>query len=1399
MDLLAPLSRHLPLALAVLALVVLAVVIALVVLVRRRQVGPAAAEPEEEPAAPGAVVVDFRQAGSQHRLAGAFRRALAELRRHLGVTDSRYRLPWYLLLGEEAAGKSVLFPDSGLNLPLGSPAEPSPERGEGCAFWFFDRGVVIDVSGELVLGADGRTANERGWRHFLSLLRENRVERPLDGVVLALPCAELIGPPEEEGSRLAAAAEKGTALFRKLRQAQETLGMSFPVYVLVTGCEEIPGFESYVAEIPEHLRGDLFGWSSPYAPETSYRPEWLDEAFSLLGSGLHRAQIEAFGDQAVLQDPDGVFCFPEEVQRLRDPLRVYLNQIFRASAYHELLPWRGLYFTGRVAADEGSAGLLRDPGAVGGAVFVRDVFDRKVFPERDLAHPSSLALLKGGRKLRALQAVVVALALVSTLGLWWSAHDLRARSRSLRIFLLNTAQDLDDQRERELKGATEHAFGHDKVFHMFDGMSRLNADWFGSVFLPSSWLSPFNRALQDAMVRAYNEIILKTLYDELGEKLDDILDKSRPVDLATEAAAATPAPAAAAPGDRFIAWDPGAGGGAAPDLRPLDHAPEFTRLNDYVTGLGSLETQINLFNGLSETQDLDHLNSLVHFLFDRDLPKGFFHHSDLYSKALAHVVYTRFQPLNRRQATTAKATELSNSLFDSLFARNPAAADLRRSALLVGELADSAWDPAAGDEVAALIELRTRLRRAESELTAPELAWMAGDTLDLGAPWKQLLQAARVSIFLGPDTAESFEQEGERRFQDFRRGLLGIETRSTGPLVARDAKSRTLGLSPGAKLLADALDGLTHQGFVAATAAGGPPAAVSLPARGRVSWDTVTLQQTAALYKPYEDFIAKTLEPFPPDLRNTLQASARDRLGARMMAQAVEAQRGEGEPDLSSSLLVAQALDTEVASFQAAVGPLGDLMDRFAKLGLFADKDQVQAALTAQGAQILSDADRLLALEAPYTPKRKGFESWNGGRQLAFAAYGARDEAELADYLRTQRTEIGEISARYAEPVLQALGGRPSSRALRPLMARWTAIAEQLHRYAGKEPGNSVSELEELIGKDLVEIEPANCKRRITPRMLAEPAADFFEERRAALRREVSDRCLQLAGGQAAEGYRRLADFFNQRLAGKFPFAAGAPGRLDAEAEPEDLRGFFQLYDAYAPLVRAVPEDEQPPGTGEFVDRMEAVRAFFAAFLADPARPDAPAFDLAVRFRENRRAEKGGDRILRWSLASGDKVASFPNAGSPLPWTCGVPLRLELQWAKDSPVVPVEAADLAGVHVEGRTAAIELKGRWSLLALLRAFGSPQDAPDSVTQMLRLQVATRPDADPKAAPEKARVFVAVALRAPESRDKPAPGAPAGAMSGKDGALHPPVNPPAGDLELPPFPVSAPAWIPRSSPS
>src|SRR5262249_34741498 len=187
----------------------------------------------------------------------------------------RGEIPWVLLVGEAAAGKSELLARSGLDLPMGP-----PEEGQVCAWWFFDRGVVLDVAPDFVLDATGRGADELRWRQLLLLLERHRPERPVDSVVLALPAADLARPGERMSDRLGRAERKAAILSAKLRATQIRLGLRVPVYLLVTGCERLRGFAAFFAELPERLRDEMFGWSSPYGVDTAYRSEQVDEAFS---------------------------------------------------------------------------------------------------------------------------------------------------------------------------------------------------------------------------------------------------------------------------------------------------------------------------------------------------------------------------------------------------------------------------------------------------------------------------------------------------------------------------------------------------------------------------------------------------------------------------------------------------------------------------------------------------------------------------------------------------------------------------------------------------------------------------------------------------------------------------------------------------------------------------------------------------------------------------------------------------------------------------------------------------------------------------------------------------------------------------------------------------------------
>ena len=196
----------------------------------------------------------------------SFLRALDFLRSSLNVPNYKYRLPWYLLIGAEESGKSGLMEGSNLNLPVGAPNLGGGKKSD-CRWWFLNRGVILDIKGSFLINARGTGSNEKGWRSLLISLSRYRASRPINGIILSISAEELYGKYRLSTEEIN---DRANFLAHKLQAAQNNLGVKVPVYVVVTKSDVIPGFQSMCAEIPHANRQDIFGWSSPYNPSTTF-------------------------------------------------------------------------------------------------------------------------------------------------------------------------------------------------------------------------------------------------------------------------------------------------------------------------------------------------------------------------------------------------------------------------------------------------------------------------------------------------------------------------------------------------------------------------------------------------------------------------------------------------------------------------------------------------------------------------------------------------------------------------------------------------------------------------------------------------------------------------------------------------------------------------------------------------------------------------------------------------------------------------------------------------------------------------------------------------------------------------------------------------------------------------
>src|SRR5688572_15655987 len=493
--------------------------------------------------------VEFLQYASDSELRASFRRALRILKTYVTGHDYRYRAPWYLIAGEAKSGKTALLESNGLNESVN---ELVDESGRKLNWYFFDEGVIIDVAGDFVLRSDG-TANHRGWNTILRLLQKHRPQRPLDGLVLTIPAGSLAGSGELDHQRRYELEQRATCLYKKLWQAQKILGMRLPIYVVVTKCDEITGFSSFCNQLPERLHSQMFGWSNPSTLDTAYKTEFVTQAFESLHKRLSWLQFEVYAERDEIENADELFLLPPQMQTMREPLRVYLDTLFKQSAYHEPYLFRGVYFCGDVPVetdallqidpvdewpDQDAELQLSSKPIARRPVFLSDLFREKIFREAALAQPIRRIALSRNRMVLAAQVFSLLIVLLGGTGLVISHARLAKQEDELYRFLLEEENDLrkmetyyaDPRRTSAADATTREELLNRKgqileggQTRLISGMAHMSSRKFASVFIPTSWFGGINERLEHSVAAAFKYVIFESLRLDMQRRGRDLL------------------------------------------------------------------------------------------------------------------------------------------------------------------------------------------------------------------------------------------------------------------------------------------------------------------------------------------------------------------------------------------------------------------------------------------------------------------------------------------------------------------------------------------------------------------------------------------------------------------------------------------------------------------------------------------------------------------------------------------------------------------------------------------------------------------------------------------------------------------------------------------------------------
>jgi type VI secretion system protein ImpL len=312
-----------------------------------------------------------------------------------------YQLPWYIFIGAPGSGKTTALVNAGLDFPLAEQFGKAAVRGVGgtrnCDWWFTNEAVLIDTAGRYTMQESNREQDMGEWQGFVDLLKKYRARQPINGAILTISMADLLGASEQERTQHA------LTLRKRLQELRTQLGIQFPVYVLVTKVDLLSGFMEYFNQFGREERAQVWGMTFPL-PAVQAGDFDLKQAFASEYAQLI-ARLYAGLPEQMLTERDSrhrelAYLLPQEFAGVQPLLAQFLEQVFSESKFEASALLRGVYFTSGTQEgtvfDRVMGGLkrflqvesnLRAPqmGEPGRSFFLRSLMQDVIFKEAGIA------------------------------------------------------------------------------------------------------------------------------------------------------------------------------------------------------------------------------------------------------------------------------------------------------------------------------------------------------------------------------------------------------------------------------------------------------------------------------------------------------------------------------------------------------------------------------------------------------------------------------------------------------------------------------------------------------------------------------------------------------------------------------------------------------------------------------------------------------------------------------------------------------------------------------------------------------------------------------------------------------------------------------------------------------
>ncbi|CAB3749322.1 type VI secretion system protein [Paraburkholderia humisilvae] len=1311
-------------------------------------------------------------------LRSTFRQAVELIEGNIASRAERYNIPWIMVLDEGDDPHPLPVAQAGVASVLSSEAA-SPAATSGISWHFFDRGVVIDIKA-MYLGSPEDDGDEKPWDEFLGLCRNYRQQRPFDSVVITVPATLLLAEDTDAQLELV---RRAKLAHRRLWLAQNRFAMRFAVYVVITGCEGLPGFAGFARALPEPMRASMLGWSSPFDLSTTYQSAWVDTAMASIERAVSDTSAELFALDAGTIDAAALLLLPARIDAMRAQLQIYIDELLRPSAYHEPFFFRGIYLTGdssefaqwtvepassaygdgalvpaggvrataddedaRGAADaamplvpyaggaplrgEGAAAATsletqrREPGGplnelMRQPAFLRDLFDKKIFLEYGLARPSRSQHLTRPLVHRAVRWGSYALLGIWGVGIVVSTVQLSHRNGELVTALGALQRDAQDQAMAARRG------------------QDLTADWYRGKALALIALNQHLRA--DPLWTVFlpgSWPIVDDLDQRVNNRFDQAFGEIALTALQREMFARVsqltgtgrdPSTGQLIVGDDCAAPALPRADGTRTDTLSIDDLPEMRSLRQYVNGVDQFDAALQALQSLQRPSpdNADALRLVVRYALGAELQGNvsstlrYFYRDADAQSAYRSDLGSGLAVSQLRDALRCTLDRGAQRLNQRLFAANP---------LLVSEqsITDHLRALSGADAGASgFAQVSAAFRAVVAGIDAQQ------DLLASGrSGWIRQTQFAPGATYdrmlerVAQNRLLGADLAASVRARDdsaFQVFRADLAQRFGGPDsgIVWVDKEHRYAVSPTRLALRDGINALLSQPFMVQPRDLPLP---TLPADSVIVWDTAQLDQALALGEVRKRYFSDGLTKLPA----LIQPAVEQTLDAQFARLVLDQTAAAATPT------PADADADSAAAFDAARTRLTRIKGLLTDMGALTQAADLDAVVSRDALERLRLVDAELTHAELYaTRQNAGFDGMSNARPTVLAAFGVPDVAALQPYLAQQSARaltLGSEAAVY-------LAALDPVDAAAPLAQRWRAIERDLDRYKLKNPNSSLLMLEQFV-MAAADAGSAGCGAKFPPRPSASGADDYFAALHMRLYSTLLARCHQGYADELRVQWDSFSDAFNQSVAARAPFigaaAAGASaGTATASGVGDGVTADFGELGQVLKRYERVSVTFRDAGAGSAAGDASAVRRFIDNFdkvktLLAPLYPTddggPSGYDVSVEFRANRAGEIAANQVIAWTLSIGAQSLSMGDTPPhPLHWDYGMPVTLTLRFAKDSPLTVLADPRQRAFSTDGRVLTWQFSDPWALITLIGAQRVPDTGPraDSSAQLLAL--------------------------------------------------------------------------------